>query len=130
MLTKKMAVGLALLGLLCLAVVSLAQAPKQIPMRDFFKNPDKAYFQVSPDGNWISFTMPYENRMNIHVQKRGSTEVKRITSLADRDLAEHFWKGEDRLLFLKDFGGDENFYLFAVDRDGQKMRDLTPFSKN
>ena len=127
MLNKRMAVGLALLGLLCLAVVSLAQAPKQIPMRDFFKNPDKAYFQVSPDGNWILFTMPYENRMNIHVQKRGSTEVKRITSLADRDLAEYFWKGNDRLLFLKDFGGGENFHLFAVDRDGQKMRDLTPF---
>jgi len=109
--------------------VSLAQAPKQIPMRDFFKNPDKAYFQVSPDGNWISFTMPYENRMNIHVQKRGSTEVKRITSLTDRDLAQYFWKGNDRLLFLKDFGGDENFHLFAVDREGQKMTDLNPFEK-
>ena len=119
-----------LLGSICLAyAISSAQLPKQIPMQDFFKNPDKAYFQVSPDGNWISFTMPYENRMNIHVQKRGSTEVKRITSLADRDLAEYFWKGNDRLLFLKDFGGDENFHLFAVDRDGQKMSDLTPFEK-
>src|SRR5574341_177242 len=129
MLNKRIVLGLAISGLFCLAVVSCAQTPKQIPMRDFFKNPDKAYFQVSPDGNWISFTQPYQNRMNIHVQKRGSTEVKRITSITDRDLQTYFWKGNDRLLYLKDFGGDENFHLFAVDREGQKETDLTPFEK-
>ncbi|MCJ7497140.1 MAG: prolyl oligopeptidase family serine peptidase, partial [candidate division Zixibacteria bacterium] len=96
-------------------------------MRDFFKNPEKAYFQISPDGNYISFTQPYEKRMNIFVQARGSNEAKRITSITDRDLSEYFWKGNDRLLYLKDFGGDENFHLFAVDREGKDTKDLTPF---
>jgi dipeptidyl aminopeptidase/acylaminoacyl peptidase len=96
-------------------------------MRDFFKNPEKAYFQISPDGNYISFTQPYEKRMNIFVQARGSNEAKRITSITDRDLSEYFWKGNDRLLYFKDFGGDENFHLFAVDREGKDTKDLTPF---
>ena len=114
--------------LICLvSSITFAQPAKQIPMRDFFKNPEKAYFQISPGGNYISFTQPYEQRMNIFVQARGSNEAKRITSITDRDLSEYFWKGNDRLLYLKDFGGDENFHLFAVDREGKDTKDLTPF---
>jgi dipeptidyl aminopeptidase/acylaminoacyl peptidase len=112
---------------LLLSSLGFAQPAKQIPLRDFFKNPEKAYFQISPDGNYISFTQPYEKRMNIFVQARGSNEAKRITSITDRDLSEYFWKGNDRLLYLKDFGGDENFHLFAVDREGKDTKDLTPF---
>ena len=119
--------GLSLLLFVLVALISCATKVKQIPMRDFFKNPEKAYFQVSPDGNWISFTMPYESRMNIFIQERGAAEAKRITSVTDRDIWQYFWKGNDRLLYLKDFGGDENFHLFAVDREGQKESDLTPF---
>ena len=26
-----------------------------------------------------------------------------------------FWKGDDTLLYVKDFGGDENFHVVAVD---------------
>ncbi len=113
--------------LLFVTSIGFAQQVKQIPMRDFFKNPEKAYFQISPDGNYISFTQPYENRMNIFVQARGSNEAKRVTAVTDRDIAEYFWKGNDRLLYSKDFGGDENFHLFAVDRDGGNVKDLTPF---
>lgn len=42
----------------------------EIPMRDFFKNPEKAIFQLSPDGNYISYVAPYEHRMNVYVQRR------------------------------------------------------------
>jgi dipeptidyl aminopeptidase/acylaminoacyl peptidase len=105
----------------------VAQSPKIIPVRDFFKNPDKAYFQISPDGNYISFTQPYESRMNVFVQKRGSDEIKRVTSITDRDISEYFWKGNDRVLYMKDFGGDENFHLFSVDKNGVGEKDLTPF---
>ncbi|MCJ7457575.1 MAG: S9 family peptidase [candidate division Zixibacteria bacterium] len=119
---------LSCLTLLFLAAsIGFAQQVKQIPLRDFFKNPEKAYFQISPDGNYISFTQPYENRMNIFVQARGSNQAKRVTEVTDRDIAEYFWKGNDRLIYSKDFGGDENFHLFAVDREGGNVKDLTPF---
>lgn len=114
-------------GILLVSALSTAQTPKKIPLRDFFKNPEKTAFLISPDGKYISHVEPYERRMNIFVQPISGGESKRITSVTDRDLSGYFWKGNDRLLFTKDFGGDENFHLFAVDREGKSMKDLTPF---
>lgn len=113
-----------------LSMITLIEAQtKLIPLKDFFRNPEKARYQISPDGNWISFMSPYENRMNINVQKMGSTEVKRITSETARDIAGYFWKGNSHILYVKDFGGDENFHLFRASIDGKETTDLTPFEK-
>jgi len=121
--------GFVLLALILFGnALCLAQTAKLIPVRDFFKNPEKAYFQISPDGKYISFTQPYQSRMNIFVQARGSSEAKRATSITDRDIAQYFWKGNERLMYLKDFGGDENFHLFAAAVDGSKETDQTPFA--
>ncbi len=109
------------------AFANVVTAPK-IPVRDFFKNPEKTNFQLSPNGKYISFTQPVENRLNIHVMPRGG-DAKRLTTVKDRDIRQYFWKGDDHLLFLKDNGGDENFHLYAVDCDGKATRDLTPFDK-
>lgn len=102
-------------------------ATQPIPMRDFFRNVEKAYFRISPDAAYIAFMQPYESRMNVHVQRRGSTEVKRITGETERDIADFFWKGTHRIIYVKDFSGDENFHLVAVDPDGGNLKDLTPF---
>jgi hypothetical protein len=42
---------------------------KQIPLEDFFKNPEKSSYQISPDGSFYSFMAPYKKRMNIFIQK-------------------------------------------------------------
>ena len=111
-----------------LAGCSKPQEPaKLIPLKDFFRNPEQTYFQLSPDGKYIALLMPYEKRLNIHVQAVGSKDIKRLTGVTDRDISQYFWKGNDRLLYLKDFGGDENFHLFGVDREGKEARDLTPY---
>lgn len=99
----------------------------QIPLRDFFKNPEKSRFQISPDGNYLSFTQPYESRMNVFIQKRGGSEAVRVTGETERDIAGYFWKGNDRIVYVKDFKGDENFHVVAVNRDGKNLKDLTPF---
>ena len=102
----------------------------KIPLRDFFRNPEKVAFDISDDGQTISFLAPYERRLNLFVQTRGetNTEPKRVTSETDRSIANYIWKG-GRLLYLKDFGGDENYHLFSVTRDGEDRKDLTPFEK-
>lgn len=113
---------------LFVAVPALAEPAPQVPLRDFFKNPEQTNFQLSPDGRFISFTKPVDNRLNIHVMPRGG-DAKAVTAVKDRDIRDYFWKGNDHLLFLKDNGGDENFHLYAVDRDGKATKDLTPFDK-
>jgi dipeptidyl aminopeptidase/acylaminoacyl peptidase len=53
---------------------------------------------------------------------------RRVTSETARDLSDYFWKG-DRILYAKDFGGDENFHLVSVGLDGKGLKDLTPGPK-
>ena len=100
-----------------------------IPMRDFFRNPEKTSFELSPDGVHIAFMMPWKNRMNVHIQKIGEETVTRITSAEERDIAAYLWGSNNRILYVQDTGGDENFRLYAVNIDGTNPRDLTPFEK-
>src|SRR5438128_1262614 len=86
---------------------TMALAPR-IPLRDFFRNPEKTGYQISPDGKWISYLAPYERRMNIFIMPRTGGEAKRVTSETERDLAGYFWKSSERIIYLKDKAGDEN----------------------
>jgi dipeptidyl aminopeptidase/acylaminoacyl peptidase len=116
--------------LLALAAPTLgAQSAQPIPVRDFFRNPAKAYFQVSQGGKYVSYTEPYQSRMNIMVRPVAGGEATRITSITDRDIASYGWKGDDRVFFFKDSAGNENFHLYVVDKAGTKMTDLTPMPK-
>jgi len=96
-------------------------------VEDFFRKPEKSRFQLSPSGQFFSFLGPYKRRLNIFVQPVDGDESRRITSLDDRDIAWYFWKSDDRLVFAKDDGGDENFHLFAVNSEGGNLTELTPF---
>ncbi len=98
---------------------------ERIPLRDFFRNPERTGYTVSPDGSRYGFMAPYESRMNIFITETGNSEAKRITSVTDRDIAGFFWKGDHRIIYLRDSGGDENFYLVGIDPDGGNELTLT-----
>lgn len=97
------------------------------PLRNFFRNPEKSHFRISPDGKRIAFLASFENRKNIFVQERGSSTALRITNVTDRDIANFFWKGNDFLLYTRDFGGDENYHIFLASLNENRETDLTPF---
>ena len=98
-----------------------------IPLEDFFKNPEKTYFKISPDGKYFSYTAPYENRMNVFIQKINSDSAKRLTHETDRDIAGYLWANEDRILYVKDDGGNENYKLYGVNIDGTNLVCLTDY---
>ena len=109
---------------------------KHYELRDFFGKPERAYFRLSPDGKTLGFMQPYERRENLHVvllppngEAPDFNKSKRLTSETERDIASFFWKGNDNILYVKDFGGDENFHVVAVDVQSGKVKDLTPFPK-
>ena len=104
------------------------EPPPVIPLRDFFRNPEGASYQVSPGGDFISWMAPWESRLNVFVQPvDGSGEPRRLTDATKRDIAGYFWAAKDQIVYLQDDGGDENFHLYAVNVDGANRRDLTPF---
>ena len=110
--------------------------PKKYAVQDFFRNPARGFFRLSDDGSMLAFMEPVSldgqpARMNIFVQSlHGSTpqgEPRRLTAETERDIAQFFWKGSDTLIYEKDFHGDENFHVLAVDAASGALTDLTPF---
>ncbi|WP_372755531.1 prolyl oligopeptidase family serine peptidase [Labilibaculum sp.] len=103
------------------------ERPPKIALEDFFKNPEKTSYQISPEGTKFSYRAPYQDRMNVFVQEIGQDEAVQITFETDRDIAGYFWANDNRILYLKDDGGNENFKLYGVDIDGENLVCFTDF---
>jgi dipeptidyl aminopeptidase/acylaminoacyl peptidase len=53
--------------------------------------------------------------------------VKRVVTEGEELIRGYGWANEDRLIYVKDKGGNENYHLFAVDVDGSDQKELTPY---
>ena len=104
-----------------------SSVPPVLPIEDFFRNPEVGAFSLSPDGAKLAFVKPWERRMNVYVRDIETGAEKRVTSATERDIAGFFWKGSDRIVYIQDKGGDENFHIYLTDIEGKASRDLTPF---
>jgi dipeptidyl aminopeptidase/acylaminoacyl peptidase len=98
-----------------------------IPLEDFFRKPERSMLRISPGGDFLSYLEPYQRRMNLTVKNLKTGETCRVTSATERDIAGYLWANDDRLVYVLDKGGDENFRLYVVGRDGSNPIDLTPF---
>lgn len=124
---KELSTSLCIIVIVMSPTLQSAHIPPRIPLRDFFRNPEKAGYQLSPSGTFISWLAPFQSRMNIHVQDRRDGRIIRISGETERDIAGHFWKSDQRIIYVKDFNGDENFHIISVNIDGEDLKDLTPF---
>jgi dipeptidyl aminopeptidase/acylaminoacyl peptidase len=97
------------------------------PVEDFFQNPARNDYKISPDGKYLSWLAPYQERMNLFVRFIETGEDQRLTSRTDRDIPGYFWADAERLIYVQDNGGDENYHVYTIKRDGTGERDLTPF---
>lgn len=102
-----------------------------LSLEDYFRNSERSGYQISPDGRHISYMAPYQNRMNIFVQTINEDaqlgEPQRLTHETERSVGGYMWADNDRIVFSKDEGGDENFHLFGVRLDGSELRSYTDF---
>ena len=140
-------VGASLAVALALPVPSHAQAPVQpqsqgaaappeLPLRDFFRSPERGTFRLSEDGHWLGYLQPAAGdggltpRRNVFVQRIENAQAvgapRQLTRESARDVANFRFKGNGTILYEKDFGGDENFHVVAVDAASGEVRDLTP----
>lgn len=102
---------------------------RQIPLEDFFRNSERTGYQLSPDGSYISYMAPYKDRLNVFVRRVDETDeyAIRITNETERSVAGYMWADNQRLLYMKDTAGDENYQLYGVHRDGSDDRAYTAF---
>ncbi len=108
-------------------LINLDTGEYKYSVEDFFRNPEQSAFSISPDGTHLAFFSPYERRKNIFIREISTGETIRITDETVRDIGGFFWANPQRILYVKDDGGDENFRLFGINIDGTGKQDLTPY---
>lgn len=97
------------------------------PVEHFFRNPKQTYYTISPDGTYLAYLGPYQNRLNLFVRNLETGQEQRLTSRTDRDIPGYFWGDNQHLVYIQDEGGDENFHIYVATRDGNSEQDMTPF---
>ncbi len=97
--------------------------PSDIPLEDFFKNPEFTALQLSPDGKHIAVLSPVGKRRNIVIMDtEGLKNIRAVTGLAKQDIAGFFWANNKDIVFTMDSDGNEAFSLFKVDTARKKPK--------
>lgn len=122
--------AIAVIALLSYSCKSKEIPPaKQYAVEDFFRNPETAGFSLSPDGLYYAYMAPYKGMMNVFVREIGKETATQLTYDTLRSIYDYFWASNDRILYIKDKGGDENMKLFGVNKDGSNLMSLADFEK-
>lgn len=119
------------LGLFIAFILSCTQGEKpapKIPMQDFFRNPEKNNFQLSPNGKFYSFLSPWNSRMNLMIGEVSTDSISQVTFKKDSDILKYFWVNDQSLLYLNDEKGNEDYKLYKVDISKSKPTCLTCYS--
>ncbi|WP_331079555.1 S9 family peptidase [Daejeonella sp.] len=106
---------------------NMEKATKRIPIENFFNVPINTSYLVSPDGKYISYLKPDNNRIHIYVETLDGKTTTQLTCDSNRSIANYFWASNNEILYLK--GASENMEpgLFAVNIDGNNKRELLSF---
>ncbi len=102
------------------------EIPK-IPLADFFRNPEKSNYTISPSGKYLAYLKPVNGRINIAIKEIGINKEKLVTNSDDFDIKNYFWIDDDFLVYLRDNKGDEIFRLYSVNISTGTTRLLTPY---
>ncbi|NHN31681.1 S9 family peptidase [Paenibacillus agricola] len=100
----------------------------ELPIQDFLKASNQSGFQPSPDGKQMAFLKAVNNQIQIFVGPIGEETSTRITTIEKRDIVGFFWFNNERLIYMTDMYGTEDYHLHSVRADGLEEQDLTPFN--
>ena len=109
-------------------LASLEKGNFSYSVEDYFAKPNASSFQFSPKGSYLSYKEKDENLKNhVYVKNIETGEVRRVIEEKEELVRGYGWANDNRLLYVMDKGGDENYHLFAIDLDGSNEKELTPF---
>lgn len=117
---SKLLLGLAL----TFALTAQNAVAEKLPLDHFFKNPEFAGFQLSPDGKRLAAMVNLNGRMNLAVIDLATRKSQAVTNIKSQDVSGFMWATNDRLLFFMDKDGNESLGIFAVNADGSYPRTL------
>lgn len=119
--------------LVLVAFFCACKGPKEehtIPVNNFFKAQDKAYYRVSPDGKSLSYLKLQDKKLDLFVEDIETGSSKQITHLAEKSISFYFWTSNDELIYYtEDESKERKSDLFVVSKDGSQQKQLSSNEK-
>ncbi|MDB6127462.1 MAG: hypothetical protein JWM35_1358 [Verrucomicrobia bacterium] len=98
-----------------------AAPPALIPLETLFADPDMQSVQISPTGRYLTWLAPRNQRINLAILDRQTNKLQWLTNMKEESVVAFMWAKKDRLLFAQQFGGREQYGMFACDPDGGNL---------
>jgi dipeptidyl aminopeptidase/acylaminoacyl peptidase len=112
------------------ALISCNQVKvRQIPISDFFKNAEKSFFRISPDGKYLSYLKPYKGKQNIIIQSLADGKERMATTFTDYSIRDYSWTYNDQIVFIQDIISLDQFEMFALDAATLKVHNVLSLDK-
>lgn len=109
-------------------LIALDKGSYTYKVEDYFQRPKSSAFQLSPNGQYMSFREKDDkNKRHVYVKEIKTGEVKRVIEEGEELVRSYGWVNDNRLCYAMDKGGDENYHIYAVDISGENNIDLTPY---
>ncbi|SER75193.1 S9 family peptidase [Pedobacter rhizosphaerae] len=103
---------------------------KIIPVDDFFKTQDKAYYRISPDGKSLSYLKLRDKKLDLFVENLASGSSVQLTHLTDKSISFYFWTSNNELVYYtEDDSNDRKSDLFVINKDGSRQVQLSSNEK-
>ncbi|MFT4072646.1 MAG: S9 family peptidase [Dysgonamonadaceae bacterium] len=109
-------------------LAALDKGDYKYKVSDYFARPKASAFQLSPNGKYMSYKeKDAQNKNHVYVKEIATGTVKRAIEEKDELIRGYGWINDERLFFVMDKGGNENYHIYATNLDGSNTIDLTPF---
>nr|WP_252723214.1 S9 family peptidase [Tamlana agarivorans] len=97
-------------------------------VKDYFAKPKASSFSFSPNGAYLAYKEKDDAAKNhVYVKNLENDKVTLVIKEEDELIRGFGWANDNRLVYIMDKGGNENYHLFAVNLDGSNQVELTPF---
>lgn len=130
---NKFIVSLLILSLAVVIIIKMsfitAQGCPLIPREVLFGNNEKkVQVKISPKGNYLTYLAPVNTVMNVWMRSIDGKDDRPITHDKDRGIQGYWWSyNEDRIFYIQDTAGNENWRLYSVTISDGKITEYTPF---
>jgi dipeptidyl aminopeptidase/acylaminoacyl peptidase len=97
-------------------------------VEDYFKKPKSSSFQLSPNGKYLSYKEKDDKgKSHVYVKETATGKITRAIEEKEELIRGYGWINNERLVYVMDKGGNENYHVYAANIDGSNAKDLTPF---
>ena len=109
------------------SLINLDNGDYKYSVADYFARPNASSFQLSPNGKYMSYLEKDGLKNHVYIKDLATEQVVRVIEEKEEPIKGYGWVNDERLFYVMDNGGNENYHIYAADIDGANVLDLTPF---